>query len=129
MERSQNITLGRVLLFTWRGVTKACPNCGCRGLFERWFTLRTTCPSCGLYFEREEGYWTGAIFANLFLTLVLFVLLTVTAMAITLPAPPVAELIVGSVLFTIAFPLFFYPFSKTVWMALDRAFIASDQSE
>jgi uncharacterized protein (DUF983 family) len=129
MERSQNITVSRVLLFTWRGATKACPSCGRRGLFKRWFTLRTSCPACGLNFEREEGYWTGAIFANLFTTMILFILLMVTAFVVTLPEPPVAELIVGSVLFTIAFPLFFYPFSKTVWMALDRAFSASNHSE
>lgn len=129
MERTQNITFSRILLFTWRGATKACPRCGHRGLFERWFTLRTSCPSCDLTFEREEGYWTGAIFANALITQVLFVVLMVAAFVVTWPDPPVTEMIIGSILFGVAFPLFFYPFSKTFWMALDRAFILDDQSE
>jgi uncharacterized protein (DUF983 family) len=123
------ITFRRILLMAWRGWTKACPRCGNRGLFVRWFTLRSTCPTCGLHFEREEGYWTGAMGANIIMTELVFVSLMILTFVVTWPDPPVREMIIGGVLFTISFPMFFYPFSKTIWMAFDRAFNPTDQPE
>jgi uncharacterized protein (DUF983 family) len=74
-----SIGLNRTLTLAWRGWTKACPRCGGRSLFQRWFTLRERCPHCGLRFEREEGYWTGAIAANVIVTELLFVTLMILA--------------------------------------------------
>ena len=48
----------------WRGATKRCARCGSRHLFRRWFTMVADCPRCGLHFEREAGYWTGALAIN-----------------------------------------------------------------
>jgi uncharacterized protein (DUF983 family) len=127
MDKQEAITFRRVAEHAWRGATKACPRCGGRGLFERWFTLRNRCPHCSLTFEREEGYWTGAIGANIIMTELIFVSLMLAAFIWTWPDPPVREMIIGGVLFTILFPMFFYPFSKTCWMAFDRAFNPSDQ--
>jgi hypothetical protein len=73
-------------------------------------------------FEREEGYWTGAMGANIIVTEFVFVALMVTAFVVTWPDSPVREMIIGAIIFNIAFPIFFYPFSKTVWMAFDVAF-------
>ncbi len=42
----------------------ACPACGQRGLFRRWFSMAEDCPRCGLHFERIEGHWIGAIGIN-----------------------------------------------------------------
>ncbi|MEX2425637.1 MAG: DUF983 domain-containing protein [Thermomicrobiaceae bacterium] len=127
MDRSSEVSFQRISLLAWRGWTKACPRCGGRGLFRRWFTLLPTCPHCGLTFEREEGYWTGAMGANIIMTELMFVGLLLLAFIFTWPDPPVASLIVGSVAFTISFPLIFYPFSKTLWMAFDRAFHPPDE--
>ncbi len=38
-----------------------CPRCGQGGLYEKVFTMRKKCPECGLLYEREEGYFTGAM--------------------------------------------------------------------
>lgn len=128
MDEKQDVTIRRTLLLVWRGWTKACPRCGNRGLFYRWFTLRHECPHCSLNFEREEGYWTGAMGANIIVTELVFLTLMIAIFIITWPEPPVREMIIGGVLFTIAFPIFFYPFSKTIWMAFDRAFNPVDES-
>lgn len=80
-----------------------------------------------MQFEREEGYWTGAMGANIIVTELAFISLMILAFVLTWPDPPVPEMIVGGVAFTIVFPMFFYPFSKTIWMAFDRAFNPSDQ--
>ena len=41
-----------------------CPNCGRGRLFSGWFRMRPECPSCGLFYFREEGYFLGAMFLN-----------------------------------------------------------------
>jgi uncharacterized protein (DUF983 family) len=125
-DTGERITLQRTLKLAWRGGTKACPRCGGRGLFIRWFSMRARCPHCELTFEREEGYWTGAMGANIIMTELVFVTLMLATFIATWPDPPVREMIIGAVLFTVLFPLFFYPFSKTSWMAFDRAFNPSD---
>jgi hypothetical protein len=80
-----------------------------------------------LKFEREEGYWTGAMGANIIMTELIFVSLMVLTFIVTWPDPPVREMIIGGVVFTVTFPMFFYPFSKTIWMAFDRAFNPVDE--
>jgi uncharacterized protein (DUF983 family) len=129
VDNTRDGTFQRILLLAWRGWTKSCPRCGERGLFQRWFTLKRQCPSCSLQFEREEGYWTGAMGANIIMTELVFVSLMIATFVLTWPDPPVAWMIAGGVIFTILFPMFFYPFSKTIWMSFDRAFNPSDQPE
>src|SRR5438067_1272182 len=51
-----------------RGLLLRCPNCGKGKLFRKGFTMYETCPVCGWRFEREEGYWTGAMAVNLVVT-------------------------------------------------------------
>src|SRR6266702_8415818 len=56
-----------------RGLLLRCPNCGRGRLFRRGFTMYEKCSVCGLRFEREEGYWTGAIALNLSVMVVILV--------------------------------------------------------
>ena len=79
------------------------------------------CPRCGLHFEREPGYWIGAMAVNLAVTSALFVLGFAVALALTIPDIPVVPLIAIFVPLMIALPILYYPFSKTLWMAFDRA--------
>jgi uncharacterized protein (DUF983 family) len=106
-----------------RGATKRCPRCGAANLFRHWFTMADHCPGCGLKFEREQGYWTGAIAINTIIVGAAFVLVLVVAMILTLPDLPwVALLMVVIPLMTIG-PLIVYPFSKTLWLAIDLGFL------
>jgi uncharacterized protein (DUF983 family) len=105
-----------------RGLFGRCPRCGQGGLFRRWFTLIDECPRCGLRFEREEGYWVGAMSLNIVLAELLFVAILAAGIIATWPDLPVVPLIVVGVAFNIAFPVLFYPLSKTLWMGVDFAF-------
>jgi Protein of unknown function (DUF983) len=77
------------------------------------------CPQCGLYFEREEGYWTGAVAINLVVTELLFFACLAVAVIWTWPDVPLAPVLGGALALNGLFPLFFYPFSKTLWVAID----------
>src|SRR5215218_3072810 len=48
-----------------RAVRRRCPNCGGKGIFANWFSLKEACPTCGAVFVREEGYFLGAYALNL----------------------------------------------------------------
>lgn len=107
----------------WRGLTRRCARCGSGKLFRRWFHMVDDCPGCGLHFEREQGYWTGALAINIIATGGLFAILFVTLLAITIPDVPVVPLLLILVPEAILGPIVYYPFSKTVWVAVDRAYL------
>jgi uncharacterized protein (DUF983 family) len=81
------------------------------------------CPRCGLRFEREEGYWTGAMAMNFVLTGTVSAVVFITLVAITAPNVPVAPLLAVLVPITVLGPLLGYPISKTLWVAIDRVFL------
>ena len=102
-------------------MTRRCPRCGEGRLFRRWFEIVPDCPRCGLHFEREAGYWIGAMAVNLGVTTGLFAVGFAIALALTIPDVPVALLLAIFVPLMVLLPIVFYPFSKTLWMAFDRA--------
>ena len=111
------------LVMLARGATKRCARCGGGKLFPRWFRMVPDCPRCGLHFEREQGYWTGAVAVNTIVVGAAFTLVLTITMALTIPDIPwVSLLMVVVPLMTIG-PLLVYPFSKTVWLAIDLAFL------
>ncbi len=118
--RSGSHSRSRTVLW---GFTRRCPRCGSGGLFRRWFTIANDCPRCGLHFERESGYWAGALVINLAVTGAVFVVVFGTALVLTVPDVPVTPLIAILAPLMILTPIAYYPFSKTVWMAVDRALL------
>lgn len=107
----------------WWGFTRRCPRCGSGHLFRRYFTIVPDCPRCGLHFEREPGYWSGALAINTVLVGGFFAVVFVAALALTIPKVPVVPLLVLFVPIVVLGPIVYYPFSKTVWMAVDRAIL------
>jgi uncharacterized protein (DUF983 family) len=84
--------------------------------------MRDSCPRCGLVFEQEEGYWVGALTINTVVTLVVFGITMLIAVYLTWPETPTVPLTLTGVIAATLFPLWFYPFSKTLWVALDLVF-------
>ena len=81
------------------------------------------CPKCDLHFERESGYFAGALAINIIVAGGIFAVVFVALLAATIPTVPVAELLAVLVPIVVLVPIIFYPFSKTVWMAVDRGFL------
>ena len=65
------VTHGQILA---RGLANRCPNCGGHRLFKagKLFELNDGCPDCGLKFEKDEGFFLGAMSLNYGVTLVAY---------------------------------------------------------
>ncbi len=79
-----------------------------------------TCPTCGLRFAPEDGYWLGAVMVNTGVTEAAFLVLLVAGMVLTWPAVPWGRLLVGGVVLTLVLPALLDPFTRTSWVALER---------
>lgn len=112
-----------------RGARRRCPRCGSGGLFPTWFSLVEQCPTCGLSYSREEGAWLGAFVISFAVTEAVLAVIIAVSIAATLPDPPALKLSIGAGLAMIAFPLAFYPFSKTIWAAIDLLMHPLDAAE
>lgn len=104
-----------------RALRGRCPVCGAADVWRRWGQLRETCPGCGYRFEREEGYWVGALIVNLGLAELVFGVGFVATLALTYPDVPWTGIIVAGLLVTVGLPILAYPRSKTLWVWLDQA--------
>jgi uncharacterized protein (DUF983 family) len=106
-----------------------CPVCGQRGLFDSFFTIKTACPTCGLTFEREDGYWLGAMIVDMALVLVTFGVVFVGGMLLTWPDVPWTGLLYGTLALNLIVPIVGYPWSMTTWMGMHHAFVTGDRRE
>lgn len=110
-------------LLLWRAIRRHCPNCGRRDVFEGYFKLRQRCPQCGMLLERGEGdYFLGAYALNLVGVEVVLAAAFVVVMVATWPNPPWNGLQYGGAVLAVLVPIVSYPFTKTVWLALDLIF-------
>ncbi|HYH28256.1 MAG TPA: DUF983 domain-containing protein [Actinomycetota bacterium] len=111
--------LGTALRALARGSLKRCPRCGQNRLFRGFFRLVESCPRCGLRFEREEGMWVGAMIINTTVTSLAFVAVLVGGLLLTWPEVPVLPLTLACLAANAVTPVVFYPWSKTIWVAVD----------
>jgi uncharacterized protein (DUF983 family) len=119
-DRERNLPpSGSKRLFTLlgRAFTRRCPQCGGRGIFRNYFSLKSECPHCGYRFDREEGYFLGGYAVNLVVAEFIglggvLILLFRTDYSLI-----VQEVIaIGT---AIGLPVLFFPFSRTLWMTID----------
>ena len=82
--------------------------------------MYTQCGHCALVFEREQGYFVGAIYINYAATSLIaiagFLLLDHFA-ALSLSR----QLLIWGI-FAILFPLFFFRYSRSLWLSVDYLF-------
>src|SRR5690606_4317831 len=84
-----------------------------------WFRMIDRCPRCGLRFERIDGHWTGDLGMNTIVTFTAVFLTLIVGFAVTYPDVPGVRLFVCAVAVAGLVPLVFFPFSKTLWLAID----------
>ena len=101
------------------GLRLRCPRCGRAPLFRGWFSMNTVCAVCDLRFERAQGYWIGAIYVNYGVT----VSIAVTGFFLlrALAGWETAAQLALWVPFVTLFPLWFFRYSRSLWLALEFA--------
>ena len=115
-----------------RGPAKRGAVCGGGRLFPRWFRMAERCLRRGYRFEREEGFFLGAYVMNLVIAQGLVILLAVVPTIVLLNADvdaSLAPVVIRGVVGAVLAPLFFYPGSKTLWVAFELIMRPLHESE
>lgn len=104
-----------------RALRRLCPRCGGGGIFATFLELHERCPTCGMRFEREPGYWVGAMIVVTTITFGLFLLLLVGGIIVTWPDVPWTALLVATVAVNLVVPVAAYPRAKLLWSAIEMS--------
>jgi len=102
-----------------RALRRRCPRCGAPKVFRKWFDLVESCPACGLQFEREQGYWVGAVAFNTALGIVAFLGTFGLILALTWPEVPWSMVSPLTIAVSVLAVVFGYPTIKLLWVAYD----------
>jgi len=94
-----------------------CPRCGARPVFTGLFRMRRSCPGCGLVFEREPGYFIGAIYLNYGATAAVMIGGYFLLERLTTLRPVSLLLICGAV--GVIGPLLFFRHARLLWLGVD----------
>ena len=100
-----------------RALRLRCPACGRSSLIQRPFHIKHHCPSCRSLFKREEGFFVGAILANVITTE--FVILVVCLVSLLVVCASYQTVLVGLFILALIFPLLFFHHSWSLWLAFD----------
>jgi uncharacterized protein (DUF983 family) len=100
-----------------RALRLRCPACGQSSLIQRPFHIRHHCPVCRSLFKREEGFFVGAILANVITTE--FIILVVCLFSLLVVGASYQKVLIGLFVVAVAFPLLFFHHSWSLWLALD----------
>jgi len=110
-----------------RALRLRCPLCGVGRLFRGAFSMHERCNGCGFRFEREPGYFLGAIYLNYGAAVALAFGLHLL-LAVALDWSLGAELAVVSPA-VVATTLVLFRWSRALWLAFDVNFDPPQSSE
>ena len=102
------------------GLRLKCPRCGEGQMFSGMFKMRLGCSSCHFRFEREAGYFVGAMYINYGMT----VLIAFAGYFVLDYFTPISFLpnFILWVAFSALFPVVFFRYSRSLWLSLDYIF-------
>jgi uncharacterized protein (DUF983 family) len=95
-----------------------CPVCLRGRVYSRWATMSERCPVCNVKFEREPGYFMGAMYISYGMSIFLIVLLT---LAVHLVLPELAlnwAVLIASGMYVPMVPIT-WRYSRILWMYFD----------
>ena len=87
--------------------------------------MRERCPVCGLRYEREQGYFVGAIYINYAMTVVVAAG-TVLGLDATVGLTLAQQLALGVALAALV-PLAFFRYSRSLWLCVDYLVTLADE--
>ncbi len=118
-------------LSAWRGILgQLCPRCREGKIFRRSIVLfphmNEFCPVCGLKFEREQGYFLGAMYISYGIALV--VITAFSLLLYRLADWSFEKTVLWAVVLFLPFAPAITFLSRVVWIYLDRAIDPGEQN-
>jgi hypothetical protein len=94
-----------------------CPACGESAIVTQPFRIRHHCPVCMSLFKREDGFFVGAILANVVTTE--FAILVVCFFCLLILGATYDSVLVVLFIMALIFPVAFYHHSWSLWLGFD----------
>jgi uncharacterized protein (DUF983 family) len=107
-----------ILTVLSRSLRLRCPACGQASIVRKPFRVRHHCPNCGSLFKREEGFFVGAILANVMVTEA--VILVVCLFWLLVIGSSYEVVLAGLFVVALIFPVAFYHHSWSLWLGFDH---------
>lgn len=104
-----------------------CPRCRQGAMFRGTFAMNDPCPECGLIFQREEGYFLGAMYASSALSSLSMATLYFLLSALLTGVSGVVVAVLALVLFLPLIPVIFR-YSRVLWVHFERTACPQDVS-
>ena len=115
----------RVRRILGRALGLRCPRCGRSALYRGWFAMHERCAACGLRYEREQGYFVGAIYINYAVTVAIAaggVLVLDWTIGLTLAEQLAIGIALGALV-----PVVFFRYARSLWLSLDYLLTLADE--
>ncbi|HWT01683.1 MAG TPA: DUF983 domain-containing protein [Pyrinomonadaceae bacterium] len=113
MKQSRPPIIGTLL----RSLRLRCPVCGLASVVERPFKVKHHCPACDALFQREAGFFVGAILVNVVTTEAFILAVYVACLVAGLDYQLLLALLFAAALL---FPVAFYHHSWSIWLGFDH---------
>ncbi len=107
-----------------------CPYCGTESLKKKGalISFKESCSQCRFQIEREAGYFTGAMWMIHYTAMaVICALVGILFFFYSPKSDPM--IIVSTMVSMIVLSIFFYPYSKGLWLYLDHYFHPIDEND
>jgi uncharacterized protein (DUF983 family) len=111
--------MGKTLNTLWAILRMRCPRCRKGRIFRGTFAMNDPCPACGLIFQREEGYFLGAMYVSYGISTVILTALFFSAKAL-LPGWDSIQVALLVILPYLPLSPAVFRYSRVVWIYLDR---------
>jgi uncharacterized protein (DUF983 family) len=112
-----------------RAFLRRCPRCGGKAWFRGWFGKVDRCRTCGYRYERQPGFLLGAVTINTAVTFGLLAAVLLVGSILSYPDIAVVPILGAAVAVAVLVPVVFYPFSYTIWAAVDLTMRPLDPAE
>jgi uncharacterized protein (DUF983 family) len=116
-----------LLSWLWALLRQRCPHCHKGRMFRGLFEMNDPCPVCGVLFQREEGYFLGAMYFGYVLATAVLIPLYLVA-ALFMPGQSSLVVALVATLAYLPFVPIVFRYSRLLWIYLDRAVCAGETS-
>jgi uncharacterized protein (DUF983 family) len=94
-----------------------CPRCLSGSVWKGFITMNVACPVCGMVFDRESGYFAGAMVVSYALAVPILAAIVLALIKIV-GLDVVVALIIGNTAYLVLVP-FIFRYSRVLWLHLD----------